>query len=88
MCWIYIQNGCFDEGFNLQMEIKQLRTTNITLGSPLRVTLGCIYVSEKLKFKLYDNMVTVLHDHGSNMQASLRIFHDDSRWASVNCAAH
>ena len=33
-------------------------------------------------------MVTVVHDQGSNMQAFLRILHDDSGWASVNCAAH
>ena len=32
--------------------------------------------------------MAVVHDHGSNMQASLRILHDDSGWASVNYAAH
>lgn len=53
-----------------------------------------VHVSEKLKeicsnFSVsYDKVVAVVHDHGSNMQASLRILHDDSGWASVNCAAH
>ena len=54
-----------------------------------------IHVSEKLKeicsnFSVsYDKVVAVVHDHGSNMQASsYRILHDDSGWASVNCTAH
>ena len=53
-----------------------------------------VHISEKLKeicsnFNVpYDKVVAVVHDQGSNMQASLRILHDDSGWASVNCAAH
>ena len=50
-------------------------------------------MSEKLKeicsnFSVsYDKVAVVIHDHGSNMEASLRILHDNSGWASVNCAS-
>ena len=53
-----------------------------------------VHISEKLKeicsnFNVpYGKVVAVVHDQGSNIQASLRILHDDSGWASVNCAAH
>ena len=53
-----------------------------------------VHISEKLKeicsnFSVSDDkVVAVVHDQGSNMQASLRILNDESEWASVNCAAH
>ena len=40
----------------------------------------------KLQCLLYNKVVAVVHDHGSNMQVFLRYF--DSGWASVNCVAH
>ena len=53
-----------------------------------------VHISEKLKencsnFSVSsDKVVAVVHDQGSNMQASLRILSDELEWASVNCAAH
>ena len=55
-----------------------------------------VHISEKLKeicsnfsdSRSDDKVVAVVHDQGSNKQASLRILNDESEWARVNCAAH
>ena len=35
-----------------------------------------------------DKVVAIVHDQGSNMQASFRMLRDKLEWASVNCTAH